>query len=120
MVDRVSLKLEVKFDDILIRMVNKLNRVMQGTINFEDFTLDLDVRPLSTKVTVNVQDLIINDSSNYPNTIIYEEDYFPNAFSVFKTREEEGKGKGILEIEVSILSKVNEDGKDLLIYVTFN
>lgn len=59
---------------------------MQGTINFEDFTLDLEIKPVSTKVKVNVQDLIINDSSNYPNTIIYEEDYFPNSFNVLKTK----------------------------------
>lgn len=65
---------------------------MQGTINFEDFTLELEIKPVSTKVKVNVQDLIINDCSNYPNTIIYEEDYIPNAFTVFKTKEEEGKG----------------------------
>jgi hypothetical protein len=53
-------------------MVNKHNKVMQGTINFEDFNLNIESYLNSTNIKVNVKDLVISDSTNYPNTIVAE------------------------------------------------
>lgn len=70
----------------MVNLVNKYNRVKQGSINFEELTFNYEMHMASTVIRVNAQDLVVNDCENYPNTIVAEIEYTPNSFVVLKAR----------------------------------
>ena len=101
----------------MVNLVNKYNRVKQGSIDFKGLNLCYEVDLNCTSIRVNAEDLIVSDCENYPNTIVAELEYFPNHFPLLKTRND--SSKGIVEVKVIVLQKPNEEGKDLLIHITF-
>lgn len=71
-----------------------------------------------TDIQVNAGNLLVSDCSDYPNTILTEEEYRPVSVVFLKSLEEDEFN--MVEVNVKILHDVDPGEKDLFVRVALN